>query len=84
MTVVFPYGLPVLLVRRGPDVYAVANKCAHMGCSLSRGTLGGFIVECPCHEWTYDIRTGSFITAPEIRIPRYECKTENGKIYVNI
>jgi nitrite reductase/ring-hydroxylating ferredoxin subunit len=84
MTVVFPYGVPVLLVRRGQDIYAVSNKCAHMGCPLSRGSLGGFIVECPCHEWTFDVRTGEFVTAREIRIPRYECKTENGKIYVNI
>lgn len=84
MTVVFPFGVPVLLVRRGQDIYAVSNKCAHMGCPLSRGSLGGFIVECPCHEWTFDVRTGEFITAREIRIPRYECKTENGKIYLNI
>lgn len=84
MTVVFPYGLPVLLVKKGPDIFAVSNRCAHMGCPLSRGTLGGYIVECPCHEWTFDVRTGAFVTAGEIRIPRYECKAENGKIYVRI
>jgi 3-phenylpropionate/trans-cinnamate dioxygenase ferredoxin subunit len=84
MTVVFPFGVPVMLVRRGQDIYAVSNKCAHMGCPLSRGSLGGFIVECPCHEWTFDVRTGQFITAPEIRVPTYECKAENSKIYVKI
>jgi nitrite reductase/ring-hydroxylating ferredoxin subunit len=84
MTVVFPHGVPVMLVKRGESIYAVSNKCAHMGCTLSRGTLGGFIVECPCHEWTFDIRTGRFITAPEIQIPTYECKAEDGKIYVKI
>jgi nitrite reductase/ring-hydroxylating ferredoxin subunit len=84
MTVVFPFGVPVLLVRRGHEVYALSNKCAHMGCPLSRGTLGGYIVECPCHEWTFDVRTGEFMTAREIRVPRYECKTEDEKIYVKI
>ncbi len=84
MTVVFPYGIPVLLVKTGGGIYAVSNKCAHMGCTLSRGSLGGFIVECPCHEWTFDIRTGVFITANEIRIPTYECKAEDGKIFVNV
>jgi nitrite reductase/ring-hydroxylating ferredoxin subunit len=84
MTVVFPYGIPVLLVKTGGSIYAVSNKCAHMGCTLSRGKLGGFIVECPCHEWTYDLRTGQFITANEIRIPVYECKAEDGKIFVNV
>ncbi len=84
MTVVFPYGVPVLLVKRGDKVYAVSNRCAHMGCTLSRGTLGGFVVECPCHEWTFDVRTGRFMTAPEIGIPTYECKTEHGRIFVKI
>ncbi len=84
MTVVFPYGIPVLLVKTDGGIYAVSNKCAHMGCTLSRGSLGGFIVECPCHEWTFDIRTGKFVTAGEISIPAYDCKSEDGKIFVNI
>ncbi len=84
MTVVFPYGIPVLLVKTGGGIHAVSNKCAHMGCPLSRGSLGGFIVECPCHEWTFDIRTGVFVTANDIRIPTYACKAENGKIFVNV
>jgi nitrite reductase/ring-hydroxylating ferredoxin subunit len=84
MTVVFPYGIPVLLVKTGGGIYAMSNKCAHMGCTLSRGSLGGFIVECPCHEWTFDIRTGVFVTANEIKIPTYECKAENGKIFINV
>ncbi len=84
MTVVFPCGIPVLIVKTGGGIYAVSNKCAHMGCTLSRGSLGGFIVECPCHEWTFDIRSGTFVTANEIRIPTYECKAENGKIFINV
>lgn len=84
MTVVFPRGIPVLLVKAGGSIYALSNKCAHMGCTLSRGSLGGFIVECPCHEWTFDIRTGAFVTANEIKIPTYACKAEEGKIFVNV
>lgn len=84
MTVVFPRGIPVLLVKKDRNIYAVSNKCAHMGCTLSRGSLGGFIVECPCHEWTFDIRSGIFVTANEIRIPTYGCKAEDGRIFVNV
>ena len=84
MTVVFPYGIPVLLVKNRGKVYAMSNKCAHMGCTLSRGTLAGLTIQCPCHNWVYDLRTGRFVTAAEIGIPVYESKIENRKIYLKI
>lgn len=84
MTVVFPYGLPVLLVKSAGKVYAMSNRCAHMGCTLSRGSLWGLAVKCPCHEWTFDLRTGGFVTAGEIKIPTYEVKVEADKIYVDV
>lgn len=84
MTVAYPYGIPVLLVKSAGKIYAVSNKCAHMGCTLSRGSLWGLTVRCPCHEWTFDIRTGQFITAGEIRIPVYETRVEDNRIYVKI
>ncbi len=84
MVVKFPFGIPVMLVKKLGTVYAVSNKCAHMGCTLSRGTLWGFTVQCPCHEWSFDIRTGEFITAGEIKLPVYETKVEDNKIYVKI
>ncbi len=84
MTVVFPYGIPVLLVRNSGNIYAVSNKCAHMGCTLSRGSLWGLAVKCPCHEWMFDVRTGESVTAPQIKIPAYEVKAEGNKIYLNI
>ncbi len=84
MTVVFPHGLPVLLVKSSGNIYAMSNRCAHMGCTLSRGSLWGLAVKCPCHEWMFDVRTGGFVTAGEIRIPTYEVKVEDNKIYLNI
>jgi nitrite reductase/ring-hydroxylating ferredoxin subunit len=84
MTVVFPYGIPILLVKNSGNIYAVSNRCAHMGCTLSRGSLWGLAVKCPCHEWMFDVRTGGFVTAGEVRIPTYEVKVEDNKIYVKV
>jgi 3-phenylpropionate/trans-cinnamate dioxygenase ferredoxin subunit len=84
MTVVFPYGVPIILVKKLEKIYAVSNKCAHMGCTLSRGSLVGLSVKCPCHEWMFDLKTGEFVTAGQIRIPAYESKVEEHKIYVKI
>lgn len=85
MAAVFPKGLPVLLVRKSADeIYAVANKCPHMGCPLSRGRLDGYILQCPCHDWRFDIRTGAFLDAPELALRLHEWKTDDGYILVKI
>jgi len=83
MAPVFPKGLPVLLIRKtAGEIYALSNRCAHMGCPLYRGTLDGYILQCPCHDWSFDIRTGAFVDAPEIALRTYEWKIEEGHIFI--
>ena len=75
---------PVLLVKKQGKFYALNNKCAHMECPLSAGTLEGFVVKCPCHDWKFDIRAGEFIDAPEIKLPVYQVKVDKGKIFIKV
>lgn len=84
MTAVYPKGLSIMLVKKSGEIYAVSNRCAHMGCLLTAGQLFGNIVQCACHDWQFDIRTGESTDAPEIKIPVYESKRENGRIAINI
>ncbi|MCZ7373193.1 MAG: Rieske (2Fe-2S) protein [Candidatus Methanoperedens sp.] len=81
---VFPKGLPVLLIKKAGEIYAISNKCAHMACTLAGGTLQDFIIKCPCHDWRYDVRTGEFLDAKEIKLPVYEWKSSDGKIFIKI
>ena len=83
-TAVYPKGLSVLLVRVDGDLYAVANKCAHMACPLEGGKLEGAVLTCPCHDWRFDVRTGRFLDAPELGIASYPTKVEDGKVHVQI
>ena len=83
-SLVFPKGLPVLLIKKAGQVYAISNKCAHMACGLGAGALKDFTIQCPCHDWKYDIRTGEFLDAKEIKIPTYPCRSADGKIFINI
>ena len=69
---VFPKGVSILLIKKAKEIYAVSNKCAHMACALSGGTLEGYTLKCPCHDWKFDIRTGEFLSAKEIKIPTYQ------------
>ncbi|HXZ26257.1 MAG TPA: Rieske (2Fe-2S) protein [Nitrospiria bacterium] len=84
VTPVFPKGRQVLLIRQSGQLHALSGTCAHMGCSMAEGNLNGHTLRCPCHDWTYDIRTGEFKDAREIRIPIYPWRVEDGKIYINI
>ncbi|ADI75026.1 Rieske (2Fe-2S) iron-sulfur domain protein [Methanohalobium evestigatum Z-7303] len=74
----------ILLVKIDREIYALSNKCAHMECLLSKGSLEGYTVKCPCHDWKFDVRTGEFVTANEIKIPTYQTKISEGSIYVNL
>jgi len=55
-----------------------------MACPLGGGSLDGYVIKCPCHDWRYDIRTGEFLDAKEIKIPIYESRVSDGKVFVNI
>lgn len=81
---VFPLGLPVLLVRRGAEVFALENRCAHMGCPLAAGRLDGYLLQCPCHDWRFDIRDGRFLDAPELAVKIYAAEVKDGKVFVRI
>lgn len=84
MTVVFPLGLPVLLIKKAGRFYGISNKCAHLACGMEGGVLKEYVLQCPCHAWKYDIRTGAFLDAAEIKIPVYELKVSEGNIYLKM
>jgi nitrite reductase/ring-hydroxylating ferredoxin subunit len=84
MRIVFPKGIPILLLKKAGRIHAVSNKCAHMTCELGSGDLDGYTIKCPCHEWRFDIRTGKFLDAGEIKIPTYESKLLDGKVLVRM
>ena len=82
---VFPKGLPVLLIKKAAgEIYALANKCPHMGCPLYRGHLDGYLLQCHCHDWRFDIRTGVFADAAELSLRTYEWKISEGRIFIKL
>jgi len=81
---VYPKGVGVLLVRAGGELFAIANKCAHMACPLEGGKLEEGILTCPCHDWRFDVRSGQFLDAPELRIDTFATKVEDGKVLVQM
>lgn len=51
----------ILLTNIKGDIYAVQNRCPHMGGSLVNGTLKGSHITCPLHGSVFDVMSGKVI-----------------------
>ena len=75
--------VPVLLLRREGNIYAVDNWCPHAGGPLSEGTFDGDVVECPWHQSRFCLADGRAVQGPAATPLRtFEVKEEHGRILV--
>jgi nitrite reductase/ring-hydroxylating ferredoxin subunit/uncharacterized membrane protein len=75
--------VPVLLLRREGNIYAVDNWCPHAGGPLSEGAIDGDVVECPWHQSRFCLADGRAIQGPAASPLRtFEVKEEHGRILV--
>jgi len=47
-------GIPVLIIKQNGKIYVIDDRCPHMGCKFSGGSLDGDVVVCPCHDWRFN------------------------------
>jgi nitrite reductase/ring-hydroxylating ferredoxin subunit/uncharacterized membrane protein len=57
-------GTPIVLVRRGGEVFALVARCAHAGGPLAEGKIDGNTITCPWHGSTFDLATGEVVNGP--------------------
>lgn len=60
-------GDKVAVAKIGDEYFAVNDRCAHLGCSLSKARIEGTTITCHCHGSQYDVRTGEVLRGPTSR-----------------
>jgi nitrite reductase/ring-hydroxylating ferredoxin subunit/uncharacterized membrane protein len=74
-------GTPILLVRRGDLLFAMAETCSHFSGPLSEGKLEGDSVVCPYHFSRFALEDGRVLDGPAVHPqPCLEIRTRNGQI----
>ena len=73
--------IPVLVLRRGGKLEAIANTCSHAGGPLNEGTLQDDVVTCPWHGSKFCVRDGAVRGGPAtFAQPVYLVREESGRV----
>jgi nitrite reductase/ring-hydroxylating ferredoxin subunit len=75
----------ILLVNLAGKYYAIGDICTHMTCNLSRGSIKGESVVCPCHFSVFDLKTGKVLGGPAGKPePIFKVKIEKESVMVDL
>ncbi|HTE91632.1 MAG TPA: Rieske (2Fe-2S) protein [Terriglobales bacterium] len=75
--------IDLVLFRRGTRVFALAEKCAHLGGPLAEGKTEGLTVRCPWHGSRFSLMDGRVLDGPAAyNQPCFAVRVRNGMIEV--
>lgn len=74
---------PILLVRRGDRIFAMADTCSHFSGPLSEGKLEGDSIVCPYHFSRFALQDGRIINGPAVHPqPCLDVRVRDGNVEV--
>ena len=75
-------GVTVAVFFEGDRIFAVDNRCPHMGFPLHRGSLRDGILTCHWHHARFDVNSGCTFDLFADDIPSYQVQVVDGRVYV--
>jgi nitrite reductase/ring-hydroxylating ferredoxin subunit len=76
-------GHVVCLFAEGDDVFAVDNRCPHMGFPLHRGSVADGILTCHWHHARFDLCTGGTLDQFADDLRRFPVELDGDDVYVD-
>ncbi len=73
----------ILLVFTGEQVYALDNRCPHMGFPLHRGTLEDGLLTCHWHHARFDVCSGGTFDLWADDVPTFPVEVRGNEVWVN-
>jgi nitrite reductase/ring-hydroxylating ferredoxin subunit/uncharacterized membrane protein len=76
-------GVDIVLLKRGNEIFALGDKCSHLGGPLSEGQVEGDTVQCPWHGSRFCLRSGAVVDGPATNPqPVLEVEVRDGVVFV--
>ncbi|MEP6648732.1 MAG: Rieske 2Fe-2S domain-containing protein [Lapillicoccus sp.] len=74
---------PILVVRTGGRIHALADRCTHRGGPLHEGTVQDGCIQCPWHASRFALSDGAVVRGPATRpAPVFETRVVGGRVQV--
>src|SRR6266508_4397346 len=77
-------GHTVCLIKEAGEVFAVDNRCPHMGFPLHRGTISDGILTCHWHHARFDLCSGGTFDQWADDLRSFPVEVRNGDVYVDV
>ena len=73
----------IALFRNGEDrVFALLDRCPHLGGPLSQGIVYGERVACPLHGWSIELAEGCAVAPDQGCTPRFAVKVDEAQVFL--
>ncbi len=80
--VTLPDGDSAVIFQAESGLFAVQNRCPHVGSTLVDGLVRNDTLTCIWHGWQFDLPSGKCLSSENSRLRKYPLEIEDDKIFL--